>query len=75
MSYTHFPHGETKMVLPDLHYYSTSPQALLQLMKDLEMSGFHPAFTFDEGLLTMIIRRKPLALRSSRRDPTRLHFY
>jgi hypothetical protein len=52
-----------------------SPQALLQLMKDLEKSGFRPAFTFNDGLLTMFIRRKPLTIRSSRPDPHRLRFY
>ncbi|MCW4041195.1 MAG: hypothetical protein NWE83_10650 [Candidatus Bathyarchaeota archaeon] len=63
------------MVLPDTHCYSTSPQALLQLMKDLERSGFHPAFTFNEGQLTMIIQRKPVAKKLAQDDSNQQQFY
>lgn len=63
------------MVLPDPHRYLTSPQALLQLMKDLEQSGFHPAFTFNNGQLTMFIRRKPLTKDLSRNTPSQQQFY
>ena len=63
------------MVLPDLHRHLTSPQALLQLMKDLEQSGFHPAFTFNNGQLTMFIRRKTLPKDPSRNTPNQQRFY
>jgi hypothetical protein len=63
------------MVLPDLHRHLTSPQALLQLMKDLEQSGFHPAFTFDNGQLTMFIRQKTLTKNLGRNGRSQQRFY
>jgi hypothetical protein len=63
------------MVLPDLHRHLTSPQALLQLMKDLEQIGFHPAFTFNNGQLTMFISRKTLTKNLSRNTPNQQRFY
>jgi hypothetical protein len=63
------------MILPDVHRHLTSPQALLQLMKDLEQSGFHPAFTFNNGQLTMFIRKKTLAKTLSRNAPSQQRFY
>ena len=63
------------MVLPDVNRHLTSPQALLQLMKDLEQSGFHPAFTFDNGQLTMFIRRKAPIKNLSRNALSQKRFY
>lgn len=63
------------MVLPDLHAHLMDPQALLQLMKDLEQSGFHPAFTFDNGQLTMFIQRKIITKNRSHNTPCQQRFY
>jgi hypothetical protein len=63
------------MVLPDLQRHLTSPQVLLQLMKDLEQSGFHPAFTFNNGQLTMFIRQKPLTKNRAWNTRSQQRFY
>jgi hypothetical protein len=63
------------MVQSELPHHLTSPQALLQLMKDLEQSGFHPAFTFDNGQLTMFIRRKTLTKNSLQNAQSQQRIY
>lgn len=63
------------MVQSEHPHHLTSPQALLQLMKDLEQCGFHPAFTFDNGQLTMFIRRKTLTKNSLQNAQSQQRIY